>query len=83
MMQQFLEHGMEVADNIVYLTTINHYTTKRRIRDMREHNFAIKEIYNVPTQSKPWPQLGFQLAAVHTQRNYKGNIKFSYSPDLT
>ena len=24
MMQQFLEHGMEVADNIVYLTTINH-----------------------------------------------------------
>ena len=50
---------------------------------MREHNVAIKEIYNVPTPSKPWPQLGFQLAAVHTQRNYKGNIKFSYSPDLS
>ena len=83
MMQQFLEHGMEVADNIVYLTTINHYTTKRRIRDMREYNFAIKEIYNVPTPTKPWPQLGFQLAAVHTQRDYEGNIKFSYSPDLS
>lgn len=83
MMQQFLLHGMEVADNIVYLTTINHYTTKRRIRDMRKHNFAIKEIYNVLTPSKPWPQLGFQLAAVYTQRNYKGNIKFSYSPDLS
>ena len=31
-MQQFLKHGMEIADNIVYLTTINHYTTKKRIR---------------------------------------------------
>ena len=81
-MQQFLAHGMKVADNIVYLTTINHYTTKRRIRDMRENNFAIKEIYCVPTPKNPWPQLGFQLAAVHTQRDYKGDIKFSYSPSL-
>ena len=47
-MQQFLAHGMEVSYNIVYLTTINHYTTKRRIRDMRENNFAIKEIYIIP-----------------------------------
>ena len=82
-MQQFLAHGMVIADNIVYLTTINHYTTKRRIRDMRQAGFALKEIYNVPTPKNPWPQLGFQLAAVHTQRNYKGDIKFSYSPDLS
>ena len=82
-MQKFLEHGMQIADNIVYLTTINHYTTKRRIRDMREAGFALKEIYNVPTPKNPWPQLGFQLAAVHTQRKWEGDIKFSYSPDLT
>lgn len=81
-MQQFLSHGMKVADNIVYLTTINHYTTKKRIRDMREHNFAIKEIYCVPTPKKPWPQLGFQLGAIHTQRGYSGKITMSYSPDL-
>ena len=41
-MRDFMLHGMKVADNIVYLTTINHYTTKRRIREMRENNFAIK-----------------------------------------
>jgi hypothetical protein len=82
-MQEFLLHGMEVSDNIVYLTTINHYTTKKRIRDMREHNFALKEIYCVPTPIKPWPQLGFQLAAVYTQRDWKGDIKFSYSSRLT
>ena len=81
-MQVFLEHGMKVSDNIVYLTTINHYTTKRRIRDMRSHNFAIKEIYCVNTPSKPWPQLGFQLAAVHTQRDYKGGINMTYAEDL-
>ena len=81
-MQQFLVHGMKISKNVVYLTTINHYTTKRRIRDMREHNFAIKEIYNVPTPTKPWPQLGFQLAAVYTQYRWNGDIKFSYSNNL-
>ena len=81
-MQKFLAHGMQIADNIVYLTTINHYTTKRRIRDMRAAGFALKEIYNVPTPKNPWPQLGFQLAAVHTQRGWEGDIKFSYSLDL-
>jgi hypothetical protein len=81
-MQQFLAHGMKVADNIVYLTTINHYTTKKRIRDMRENNFAIKEIYCVCTPKSPWPQLGFQLGAIHTQRGYSGEITMSYSPGL-
>ena len=80
MMQQFLWHGMEIADNIVYLTTINHYTTKRRIREMREHNFGVKEIYCVDSPKKPWPQLGFQLAAVHTQRGYTDGTVWSYQP---
>lgn len=78
-MQRFLEHGMKISENIVYLTTFNHYTTKKRIRDMRENNFGIVEIFCVPTPHKPWPQLGFQLAAVHTQRNYEGKILMSYS----
>lgn len=81
-MQPFLLHGMEISDNIVFLTTINHYTTKRRIRDMRENNFSIKEIYCVPTPEKPWPQLGFQLAAIHTKRGYVGEITMSYSSGL-
>jgi len=78
-MREFLEHGMSIANNIVYLTTINHYTTKRRIRDMRENDFAIKEIYCVDTPKSPWPQLGFQLAAIHTQKSYTGDIKMSFS----
>jgi hypothetical protein len=46
------------------------------------NNFAIKEIYCVPTPTKPWPQLGFQLAAVHTQRGYNGGITMSYSQSM-
>ena len=45
---------MEIADNIVYLTTINHYTTKRRIREMRNAGFGVKEFYCVDTPKKPW-----------------------------
>ena len=81
-MQKFLEHGMKVSNNIVYLTTINHYTTKKRIRDMRQYNFAIKEIYCVATPKHDFPQLGFQLGAIHTQKDYTGDCKWSYSPLL-
>ena len=79
LIRQFLDHGMKIADNIVYLITVNHYTTKRRIKDMRKNNFSIKEIYCVELP-KPnnWTPSGLQLAAVHTQRNYKGDIKMSY-----
>ena len=80
-MREFLAHGMEISDNIVYLTSINHYTTKRRIRDMREAGFGIKEFYCIPTP-KSFPQSGFQLAAVHTQRGYTDDIAMTYSPFL-
>jgi len=77
-MRIFLEHGMRIADNIVYLTTINHYTTKRRIKDMKEMGFGIKEFYCVNTPTKPWQGSGFQLGAVHTKRDWNGPITMSY-----
>ena len=49
---------------------------------MRENDFAIKEIYCVPTPLKPWPQLGFQLGAIHTQRGYSGEISMTYSHNM-
>ena len=81
-MRDFLSKGMDVSDNVVYLTTINHYTTKRRMRDMREMGFGIREIFCVPTPPKPWPSLGFQLAAVHTQKSYNGDTKISWHKDI-
>lgn len=76
--RDFLVKGMQVATNVVYLTTINHYTTKRRMRDIREMGFGVPEIYCVPTPEKPWPSLGFQLAAVHIQKSYIGDTKITW-----
>ena len=73
---------MTLADNIVYLTSINHYTTKARLRDMRQAGFGIKEFYCFDTP-KCFPQSGFQLAAVHTQINWNGPALFTYSPTFS
>ena len=77
-MRDFLVKGMQVSTNVVYLTTINHYTTKRRMRDIKEMGFGVPEIYCVPTPEKPWPSLGFQLAAVHIQKSYMGDTKITW-----
>lgn len=76
-MRQFLEHSYEIADNIVFLVTINHIVTKARLRKMNEKGFGIKEFYGVKTPGKPWPASGFQLAACHLQRNWTGPCSFT------
>ena len=82
MMRKFLIHGMELADNIVYLTSVNHYTTKARLRDMHEQGFGIREFYCFDTP-KEFPQSGFQLAAVHTQRGWTGPTEFTFSSSFS
>lgn len=82
MMRRFLIHGMEISDNIVYLTSMNHYMTKARLRDMRAAHFGIKEFYCFDTP-KSFPQSGFQLAGVHTQRGWTGPATISYSQQFS
>jgi hypothetical protein len=74
--REFLIRGMLVADNVVYLVTINHFMTKARLRDMAEYGFRFREIYAVDTPVD-WPQTGFQLAAVWIQRGYVGDCTMS------
>lgn len=74
--RSFLRHSMEVSDNIVFLMTINHIWTKARLRDLREHNFAIKEIALVEMPEE-FPQSGFQLGAVYLARSWAGDVKLS------
>lgn len=82
MMRKFLIHAMELADNIVFLTSVNHYTTKARLRDMVTAGFGLKEFYCFDTP-KSFPQSGFQLAAVHTQRGWLGPTTFTFSPTFS
>lgn len=70
----FLRHAMRVADNVVFLVTINHLWTKARLRDLHEAGFGLKQIVLLETP-KSFPQSGFQLGAVHVARGWAGDIK--------
>lgn len=72
----FLQHAMTVADNVVFLLTINHLWTKARLRDIRVAGFGLREILLVEMPPE-FPQSGFQLGAVHLQRRWRGRIKLS------
>ncbi len=73
----FLEKAMTIADNVVYLYTVNGVWMKARIRQMRAAGFGIREIGLVATPPKPWPQAGFQIGVTHFQRGWVGDIKLS------
>ena len=76
MIRKFLQHSMELANDIYFLCTINHLWTKARLRDIKEHGFGIKEICIFDTP-KEFPQSGFQCGMIHLQKNYKGYIVFT------
>jgi hypothetical protein len=77
-LRAFLKKSMELADNVVFLCLVNAFFMKARQEDMRKAGFSMKEILFVPTPPKPWPQTGFSLGAVHIQRGYQGEVKFSH-----
>ena len=77
-MRNFMQKAMEVSDNIVFLTTINHLWLKARLRDVKERGFGIKEIIIFDTP-KTFPPSGFQIGVFYLQRNYVGDIKFGWS----
>lgn len=76
-MREFLIHGMKVSDNIVYLSIFNHFTTKARFADLKKYNFGLKEALLLETPKTNWPQSGFQLVAMHIEKDYKGPLFFS------
>ena len=71
-LRAFLNKSMEVSGNVVFLCLVNAFFMKARQADMKAAGFGMKEIVFVPTPSKPWPQTGFSLGAIHIQRGYKG-----------
>ena len=73
----FLEHALELADNIVFLTPVNHWWTKKRLRLLKENCFGFVEFLLVDTP-KEFPQMGFQLGAVYVRRGWRGKAKINY-----
>ena len=73
-MRKFLEHSMEVSDNVCFLITINHIWTKARLRAIKERGFGIKEILMIDEPDN-FPKFGFQVGVVYLKKGYKGDIK--------
>lgn len=74
----FMEKAFQVADNVVFLITLNHALgLKARFRLLDKYGFGIREAVLLDTPPKPWPQAGFQLGAVHFQRGYKGPMAWT------
>lgn len=78
-MRDFLIHGMEVAEEVVYLATLTHFVTRARLRDISDAGFGLREAYLVQQPPEPWPANGFQLAAVWVSKGWKGGLEFTRS----
>ena len=69
----FMAHAFSLADQVVFLMTVNHAWTRARLRIARERGFGLRAILLVDTPAS-FPQSGFQLGAIHYQRGWTGAI---------
>lgn len=75
---RFLEKAFQVADNVVFLCTLNHLLGLRaRYRLMDRYGFGIKEVVLLETPATPWPASGFQVGAVHYQKGCSGMVQWT------
>ena len=73
--REFLLHALDLAENIVFLCPLNHFSTKHRLRQIAAEGFRFKRIILTP-QPKEWTSAGFQIAAIHLQRGWDGHCAF-------
>ena len=82
----FLVHSMKLSDNIVFLINLPALFTVKRVREIFNYHFAIKEVFYVK-QPDTWKQTGRQLAAVHLKKRRKAfsttMTRFTYSSDFS
>ena len=69
----FLEHSLEIANDICFLIVLQQLWTKKRLRLIKENGFGIKEICYFKEPDN-FPHLGIQIGMVHISRGYQGGI---------
>jgi len=67
----FLIHGLELADNVAMLATVNHWWTKRRVREVLDAGFGYRRLVLVDWPQE-FPASGFQLGVMHVEKGYTG-----------
>lgn len=73
--RKFLQKGMEVSDNIVFLSFVNAWFMKARMRDMKKHNFGLIEVLTIDTGK--WISTGLTIGAGWIRRGWEGGVHFS------
>jgi hypothetical protein len=76
-MRQFLDHAMTLADDIVFLGALSAFLLRARLRAIDDAGFGLREALLLDHPPEPWPASGFQLAAVHIKRGYRGALALS------
>ena len=69
----FLQHSLEVADNIAFLVTVNHWWTKARVRMVNEAGFGYKDLFLIDTPPE-FPATGFQLGMMYIRKGWYGPL---------
>ena len=72
-LRKFLCKAMSVSENVAFLTSVNHFWLKARIRDMGLAGFGFREILLCETPAT-FPQSGFQIGVVHIRKGYSGPV---------
>ena len=65
--------SFKIADQVVFLMTINHAWTKARLRIARENGFGLRMLLLVDTPHS-FPQSGFQLGEGHYAKDWFGAV---------
>ena len=73
-LRAFLRHSLAVADNVVFLAPLTHFTTRSRIALICDAGFGLRRLLLVPTPAE-WPASGFQLAAVWLMKGWTGEAE--------
>ncbi len=70
----FLIHSLSLAQNIAFLVTMNHWWTKRRVREIGNAGFGYRRMI-LTDWPEEFPSSGFQLGVMHLQKGYSGDMK--------
>jgi hypothetical protein len=82
--EPIFKHALAHSDNVVFLVRLqNAIATTARRRDWQSAGFGLKEIAICGWQDAGFPSEGYELAAIHWQRGYCGDVRYGPNQGTT
>ena len=77
LMHDFVEHALTLAPHVAFLTAVNHFWTKSRVKTVREAGFGYRQLLLIACHPEGFIEMGFQLGVMHLQKGYDGPMQIS------